>query len=154
MSARQGVRMFPIRCPDNSDMLSGCFRNQCPDVAEIRTLTTNHDSIPMWNYYSDQSGVAIGFNIDILISTLHRILNNTFLINSHKMEYNIDHQNNIIQSCLKEISNISDDPKYGRDDFEIFKIRINEILSRMWSIMCTLVKTRIREILVMNSFLG
>lgn len=38
MLARQGVRMFPIRCPDNSDMLSGCFRNQCPDVAEIRTF--------------------------------------------------------------------------------------------------------------------
>jgi hypothetical protein len=28
--------MFPIRCPDNSDMLSGYSRNQCPDVAEIR----------------------------------------------------------------------------------------------------------------------
>ena len=27
--------MLPIRCPDNSDMLSGCFRYQCPDVAEI-----------------------------------------------------------------------------------------------------------------------
>ena len=27
--------MLPLWCPDNSVTLSGCFRNQCPDVAEI-----------------------------------------------------------------------------------------------------------------------
>ena len=29
--------MLPLCCPDNSVTLSGCFRNQCPDVAEICT---------------------------------------------------------------------------------------------------------------------
>ena len=29
--------MFPKRCPDVSVMLSGCFRNQCPNVSEICT---------------------------------------------------------------------------------------------------------------------
>ena len=27
--------MLPLRCPDNSVTLSGCSRNQCPDVAVI-----------------------------------------------------------------------------------------------------------------------
>ena len=26
---------MPLRCPDNSEMLSGCCRNQCPDASEI-----------------------------------------------------------------------------------------------------------------------
>lgn len=27
---------MPLCCPDNSETLSGCFRNQCPDATEIR----------------------------------------------------------------------------------------------------------------------
>ena len=27
---------MPLCCPDNSETLSGCFRNGCPDAAEIR----------------------------------------------------------------------------------------------------------------------
>ena len=33
---RNGVRMLPKCCPDVTETLSGCFRNQCPDAAEIR----------------------------------------------------------------------------------------------------------------------
>jgi len=35
---RQGVRMLPECCPDNSETLSGCYRKQCPDVTEICIL--------------------------------------------------------------------------------------------------------------------
>ncbi|WP_027621907.1 hypothetical protein [Acetivibrio clariflavus] len=38
---------MPLRCPDNSEMLSACCRNQCPDVPEICNLKLwgiqNHD---------------------------------------------------------------------------------------------------------------
>ena len=34
---RNAVRMFPLQCPDVSVMLSGYYRNRCPDVAEIRS---------------------------------------------------------------------------------------------------------------------
>lgn len=30
---------MPLCCPDNSEMLSGCYRKQCPDVTEICNCT-------------------------------------------------------------------------------------------------------------------
>ena len=33
----------PICCPDVADLLSGCFRNQCPDASEICTKTRGYD---------------------------------------------------------------------------------------------------------------
>ena len=32
---------MPLRCPDNSVMLSASFRNQCPDASEIRTYANS-----------------------------------------------------------------------------------------------------------------
>ena len=34
---RNAVRILPLQCPDVAVMLSGYYRNGCPDVAEIRT---------------------------------------------------------------------------------------------------------------------
>jgi len=42
---RQGVRMLPECCPDNSETLSGCYRKQCPDVTEICTQVKPDSSI-------------------------------------------------------------------------------------------------------------
>jgi hypothetical protein len=39
------VRMLPERCPDVAGMLSGCCRNGCPDVAEIRTLLRERPTV-------------------------------------------------------------------------------------------------------------
>jgi hypothetical protein len=41
----------PLCCPDNSETLSGCFRNQCPDVAEIRIFKNNKVTIQDFNTY-------------------------------------------------------------------------------------------------------
>lgn len=30
---------MPLYCPDNSGMLSGCYRKQCPDVTEICNIS-------------------------------------------------------------------------------------------------------------------
>ena len=35
---RNAVRILPLQCPDVAVMLSGYYRNGCPDVAEIRTV--------------------------------------------------------------------------------------------------------------------
>ena len=35
---------MPLCCPDNSETLSGCCRNQCPDAAEICTSVSKY-----WN---------------------------------------------------------------------------------------------------------
>ncbi len=34
---------MPLCCPDNSETLSGCCRNQCPDAAEICILAALGD---------------------------------------------------------------------------------------------------------------
>jgi transposase len=56
LSARQGVRMFPICCPDISDTLSGYFRNQCPDVAEIRNLQY------IWEEYKAKNSDGLSYS--------------------------------------------------------------------------------------------
>ncbi|MHB1276457.1 MAG: DegT/DnrJ/EryC1/StrS family aminotransferase, partial [Candidatus Humimicrobiaceae bacterium] len=43
----------PLYCPDNSVTLSGCFRNQCPDVAKIC-------NIPL---HLSQMGKKMGYNV-------------------------------------------------------------------------------------------
>ncbi len=46
---------MPKWCPDNSETLSGCCRNQCPDAAEICTMedrknldSTIEESLGVW----------------------------------------------------------------------------------------------------------
>ena len=43
---RNAVRIIPLQCPDVAVMLSGYYRNGCPDVAEIRKFRNDSRLLP------------------------------------------------------------------------------------------------------------
>ena len=52
---------MPLCCPDNSETLSGCFRNQCPDAAEILNMRWQNFPAPA---LGDERTVNYGFSFD------------------------------------------------------------------------------------------
>lgn len=51
---------MPLCCPDNSETLSGCCRNQCPDAAEICTqiIKARNDSGKSIKKFCEDAGIS------------------------------------------------------------------------------------------------
>jgi len=110
--------MFPKRCPDVSVMLSGCFRNQCPNVSEI---CINDDKDISSRFYDNLSNVFSKENMKKLASDLKDISGAEFVkflrtkLNTLMISYDLDSE--LMESCVSDfIGAILDEIKRNNKD--------------------------------------
>jgi hypothetical protein len=81
--------MSPECCPDVSVTLSGCCRNQCPDVAEIRTRFIdqflNNELLPRFNIH-----ISLKY-ISVVESFLDFVDTPIYKLNWQEIERWVDH---------------------------------------------------------------
>lgn len=97
------------------------------------SLSNIGDSIPMWNYYSDKSGIAIGFNKELLLIALRKKLNEYYAITQWDIVYNLSEQKDTIKSQFDNIIEIANDPELLKDE-DITKTtnKVDSVMSNMW----------------------
>lgn len=98
----------------------------------ISSFSSQGDSIPMWNYYSDKSGIAIGFNRDLLVQELIKNVGDFYLLSPCYIKYNKEMPLKDIKSRLDEILKIAHPPEPIRDNDDIRKIFAKFPLGAMW----------------------
>lgn len=96
------------------------------------SLTNCKDSIPLWNYYSDKLGIAIGFNKDLLINEIISKLNEYYAISKGIIEYNREKQYNSILNRFNEIFKIANSPEYLKNDIQETLKAVNNVYGKMW----------------------
>jgi len=127
----------PLFCPDNSETLSGCFRNQCPDTAEIRSSSSDlfddgilyestnvFDQNPKtaWVPESrDKNGIEEWLDI---IFYPKRIINSLQIINGYAKSETIYRANNRVKRLkitFDDGSSIEEELKDGQMGFQKIK---------------------------------
>lgn len=99
----------------------------------ISSLTTDKDSIPLWNYYSGQTGVAIGFNRELIINALKKHTDTYYALTNSYIIYNKNDQVKFLKYQFDNIIKIADDTMQKGLDFEESLRQINNILGYMWN---------------------
>ena len=97
------------------------------------SLSNNGDSIPMWNYYSEKSGIAIGFDKMLLFIELGKRIAQRFTLLQCDIEYNVVKQIDIIKSKFDEILKTANDPELFHDkDISKTVNKAKIVLGDMW----------------------
>lgn len=74
------------------------------------SFCNEQDGIPMWNYYSDKLGIAIGFNIGRLIEKVREILGGHYAITPIDIKYDEREHREYIKTSLIGLLKIPTNP--------------------------------------------